>query len=89
MKVEGKRSIKKYVQVGTGSRARMYYEAICTTYKDTCDLVGFCDLSQTRMDYTNRVIQEEYGHAPVPTYLYTEVDRMIDETKPDACSSCV
>ena len=77
-------SIKKYVQVGTGSRARMYYEAICTTYKDTCDLVGFCDLSQTRMDYTNRVIQEEYGHAPVPTYLYTEFDRMIDETKPDA-----
>lgn len=77
-------SIKKYVQVGTGSRARMYYEALCTTYKDTCDLVGLCDLSQTRMDYTNRVIREEFGHAPVPTYLYTEFDRMIDETKPDA-----
>lgn len=77
-------SIKKYVQVGTGSRARMYYEAICTTFKDTCDLVGFCDLSQTRMDYANRVIQEEYGHDSVPTYLYTEFDRMIDETRPDA-----
>ncbi|MBS6953991.1 MAG: Gfo/Idh/MocA family oxidoreductase [Enterocloster asparagiformis] len=77
-------SMKKYVQVGTGSRARMYYEAICTTFKDTCDLVGFCDLSQTRMDYANRVIQEEYGHDSVPTYLYTEFDRMIDETRPDA-----
>ncbi|MCD7909094.1 MAG: Gfo/Idh/MocA family oxidoreductase [Clostridium sp.] len=77
-------SIKKYVQVGTGSRARMYYEAICTTFKDTCDLVAFCDLSQTRMDYANRVIQEAYGHDSVPTYLYTEFDRMIDETRPDA-----
>ena len=76
-------SVKKYVQVGTGSRARMYYEAICTTYKDTCELVGICDLSQTRMDYTNRIIKEELGHEPVPTYLYTEFDRMIDETKPD------
>ncbi len=76
-------SVKKYVQVGTGSRARMYYEAICTTFRDTCDLAGLCDLSQTRMDYTNKVIQEKYGHDPVPTYLYTEFDRMIDEIKPD------
>ena len=70
-------------QVGTGSRARMYYEAICSTFKDTCDIVGFCDLSQTRMNYANSVIEKEHGHAPVPTYHYTEFDTMIDETKPD------
>ena len=74
---------KRYAQVGTGGRARMYYEAICTTYKDTSELVGFCDLSQTRMDYTNKVIQEQYGYHEVPTYIYTEFDKMIEETKPD------
>ncbi len=73
----------RYAQVGTGGRARMYYEAICTTYKDTSELVGFCDLSQTRMDYTNEVIQRDYGAKPVPTYIYTEFDKMIEETKPD------
>ena len=74
---------KRYAQVGTGSRARMYYEAICSTFKDTCDIVGFCDLSQTRMNYANSIIEKEHGHAPVPTYHYTEFDKMIDETKPD------
>jgi predicted dehydrogenase len=73
----------RYAQVGTGGRARMYYEAITTTYKETSELVGFCDLSQTRMDYTNKVIQEDYGYHAVPTYNYTEFDKMIEETKPD------
>ena len=73
----------RYAQVGTGGRARMYYEAITTTYKDTSELVGFCDLSQARMDYTNKVIQEDYGYHAVPTYNYTEFDKMIEETKPD------
>ena len=81
--MEGTMVKKRYAQVGTGSRARMYYEAVCTTFKDTCDIVGFCDLSQTRMNYANKIIQEKCGHDPVPTYLYTEFDRMIDETKPD------
>ena len=32
---------KKYVQVGTGGRARMYYEAISTTYKDSAEMAAF------------------------------------------------
>ena len=74
---------KRYAQVGTGGRARMYYEAITTTYKDTSELVGFCDLSQTRMDFANKTIVEDYGYHAVPTYNYTEFDKMIEETKPD------
>ena len=31
---------KKYVQVGLGGRAR-FYEAIASTYHQTCELVGF------------------------------------------------
>ncbi len=74
---------KRYAQVGTGGRARMFYEAINTTFKDTSELVGICDLSQTRMDYTNKAITEKFGGKPVPTYIYTDFEKMIDETKPD------
>ena len=73
----------KYAQVGTGGRARMYYEALCSTYEDSCELVGFCDQSQTRMNYANRMIKEKFGHDPIPTYDYTDFDKMIEEQKPD------
>lgn len=72
-----------YAQVGIGGRARMYYEALCTEYADTSELVAFCDLSQTRMDYANRVIQDKLGKTPVPTYYYTDYDKMIREQRPD------
>ena len=61
----------------------MYYEAICKTYMDTSELVAFCDLSRTRMEYSNRAIEEEFGAPPVPMYDYTDFERMIDETRPD------
>jgi len=73
---------KRYAQVGTGGRARMYYEAIATTYKDSCELVGFCDQSQTRMDYSNATLQD-LGYHKVPTYEAASFEKMIDETKPD------
>lgn len=73
---------KRYVQVGTGGRARFFYEAVASTYKETSEMVGFCDLSQTRMDYANTLL-ERHGHEKVPTYHYTDFDRMLDELKPD------
>jgi len=72
----------KYAQVGVGGRAEMFYKAIHTTYKDTAELVAICDLSQTRMDYTNRQIVDKYEGTAMPTYKYTEFEKMIDETKP-------
>ncbi|GHV49228.1 dehydrogenase [Spirochaetia bacterium] len=75
---------KKYVQVGTGGRARMYYEAISTTYKDSAEMAAFCDISQTRMNYANKLLTEKYGVAPAKTYFYTEFETMLDEIKPDA-----
>lgn len=71
------------MQVGIGGRARFFYEAIASTYKETSEMVGFCDISQTRMDYGNKVLSENYGQKIVPTYLYTEFDNMLDEQKPD------
>ncbi len=67
---------KRFAIVGTGSRAGMYFEAICHTYRDNAELVALCDLSQTRMDWYNRRYQ-------LPTYLAADFDRMIRETKPD------
>lgn len=73
---------KKYVQIGMGGRARMFYEAIIKTYHESSELVAICDLSQTRMDYANRKITE-LGHNSLPTYNYLEYEKMLDEHKPD------
>ena len=73
---------KKYAQVGVGGRARFFYDSIVTTYKETSELVAFCDLSPTRMGYANRRIESK-GATAVPTYLHTEFEKMIKETKPD------
>ena len=74
---------KKYAQVGIGSRASIFYNALAGKYKGTCELVAFCDVSPTRMEYANKILNDKHGHAPVSMYLYTEFDKMIDETKPD------
>ena len=74
---------KKYVQVGTGGRARMFYGAIASTYKESAELAAFCDLSPTRMNYANKILTENYSAPAAKTYHYTEFDRMLDEVKPD------
>lgn len=73
---------KRYVQVGTGGRARMYYEAIATTYKDSADLLGFCDLSAVRMDWANATLKS-LGFHYVEEYLPHDFERMLAEQKPD------
>jgi predicted dehydrogenase len=74
---------QKYVVVGTGSRAGMFIKALTTTYRESCALVGLCDLNQTRMDWYNRRLVEEFNYAPCPTYRADQFDRMIAETQPD------
>ncbi len=73
----------RYAQVGLGGRARYFYSAVAETYQETSELVGFCDINQTRMDYANKTLQEKYDHAPVPTYGAEDFEKMILETKPD------
>lgn len=74
---------RRYAQVGVGGRARMYYEAITGKYHRTCELVGFCDVNQTRMDFANRVISTQFHAAKVPTYNFLEFEKMIVQEKPD------
>lgn len=74
---------KRYALVGTGSRARMFVDALTTTYRDVAELVAFCDLSQTRMDWYNHRLQTMAGLPPLPTYHAAEFDTMIADTHPD------
>ena len=74
---------RRYAIVGTGSRASMFVDAIARTYRETAELVGLCDLSQTRMDWHNGRLAAVAGAAPLPTYLADAFDRMVVETRPD------
>ncbi len=74
---------KKYVLVGTGGRAEFFYGAMVRDYRERCDLVAFCDTNQTRMDYSNKMLEEKYDYSKVNTYMAHEFDDMIATEKPD------
>jgi len=73
---------KTYALVGTGGRAQFFYLAVARDFKETSEMVAFCDVNQTRMNYANKLL-EEHGAKPVPTYKAEDFDRMIEEVKPD------
>ena len=73
---------KRFAHVGIGGRARMYYNAVATTYSETSELVAFCDINRTRMEYANEFIEEKLGYK-VPMYGADEFEKMIEEQKPD------
>ena len=75
-------SRKRYAIVGMGSRTGMFAEAILGKYRDRCELVGLCDLNQTRINYYNRRFQQQFGGAPVPSYRAGDFDSMVREQKP-------
>ncbi|KAJ4393556.1 hypothetical protein N0V93_002768 [Gnomoniopsis smithogilvyi] len=79
---DGRVAKKRYAMVGLGGRSSFYYTAIAQDYKETSEIVAFCDTNQTRMEYANSRI-ESLGHARVPTYLATDFDKMINSHKPD------
>lgn len=74
---------KKYVLVGTGGRAEFFYGAMAKDFKDNCQLLAFCDVNQTRMDYANRLLKEKYEHEEIDTYKAHEFEKMISDIKPD------
>lgn len=74
---------KRFVQVGVGGRARMYYSALAGTYKETSELVGFCDVNRTRMEYANQILRKEFDYHEVDMYGIDEFEKMILEKKPD------
>ena len=73
---------KRFAHVGIGGRARMYYNAIVDTFSETSELVAFCDINKTRMEYANEFVESKLGYK-VPMYGADEFEKMIEETKPD------
>ncbi|KAI1485032.1 hypothetical protein F5X96DRAFT_691442 [Biscogniauxia mediterranea] len=76
------RTKKRYALVGTGGRAIFFYTAITRDYSNTSCIVGICDTNQTRMNYANSKL-ESSGHGAVPTFIASDFEKMIKETKPD------
>jgi len=72
---------RKYVNVGVGSRSRMYLTAITKTFKDGNELVAICDTNQGRLETAARFVAAN-GAKP-KTYLAADFDRMVKELKPD------
>ncbi|WP_127579593.1 Gfo/Idh/MocA family protein [Paenibacillus koleovorans] len=76
-------SKKRIVLVGCGIRAKFFYSAMVTEFESTVELAAICDINQTRMDFTNRVLVEECGYHAVPTYKPHEFEEMIRREKAD------
>ncbi|TXK72772.1 Gfo/Idh/MocA family protein [Paenibacillus sp. N3.4] len=74
---------KRYAIVGTGGRAEFFYGAMVTDFKETSELVAICDINQTRMDFTNRLLVDKYDYHAVPTYKADQFENMIKTEKPD------
>lgn len=79
----------KYAAVGTGGRIPMFIDPIADTYRESAELVGLCDLSETRRTWHQRRLVEAYGGTPVPTYAAEDFDRMLREQRPDTVIVCV
>ena len=76
-------NLTRYALVGAGARSFMFSEALLKIYKQTCSLVGICDVNQQRMDFHNQEYIRKYGAQPVPTWLARDFDHMVEQEKPD------
>ncbi len=74
---------KRYVHVGIGGRARMWYGALATTYKDTCDLTALCDINRTRLELGRKILTQDLGYHDVNLYGADEFEKMLETEKPD------
>ncbi|MGH7996649.1 MAG: Gfo/Idh/MocA family protein [Opitutaceae bacterium] len=75
-------SKKRFALVGTGIRSQYYVDSL-VSFRDSSELVAFCDLSPTRMAYANRRLAGALGYHAVPTYAADQFERMIQEQRPE------
>lgn len=73
----------RYALIGTGHRAIFFYGSLARDYRETTELVAFCDTNRIRMDYANRQLTERFDHPAIPAYKAEQFDDMIRREKPD------
>jgi predicted dehydrogenase len=73
---------RRFVNVGLGSRSRMYLGALTKTFREGNELVGLCDINPGRLELAAKTVAAE-GVQP-RTFLAADFDRMLAELKPDA-----
>ena len=74
---------KRFVQVGVGGRARFFYENLAQTYRDTSEIVAFCDINPARLEYARKNLMKNFDYPEVNLYTSYEFDKMIEQEKPD------
>jgi hypothetical protein len=55
----------------------MYTRALLGDYADRAELVGYCDVNQTRMDHWNAHYAHALSTRPVPTFKAEQFDQML------------
>ncbi|MBL9204685.1 MAG: Gfo/Idh/MocA family oxidoreductase [Opitutaceae bacterium] len=65
--------------VGVGHRATRFIDELASS--KSADLVGFCDISATRMAAHNRWLVEKHGHPAVATFGADQFEEMIRSTR--------
>lgn len=73
----------RYAVVETGSRCKMFLNAIYKLFPESCRLVGLCDINPTRLQVANDELAQAYETEPVPMYGVDEFERMIRDQQVD------
>lgn len=79
---------KKFVAVGTGGRIPMFINPIVRDYSESCELLGLCDISQTRMEFHRDRLKQLGQQSEPKLYPAADFDRMLQELKPDVVIVC-
>ncbi|MGS2644463.1 Gfo/Idh/MocA family oxidoreductase [Streptosporangium sp. LJ11] len=74
---------RRYAFVGTGSRARMYLEALLGPYADVGYPVAFCDTNEVRMAYYDRLVAEARPDLRISHHPADRFGRMLTRERPD------
>jgi predicted dehydrogenase len=73
---------RRYVLVGTGSRARTFQRAIQSSYRNSAEMVGLCDNNAGRLELARQ--RSKTFDSPIPPgYPASAFELMIRETNPD------
>src|SRR6185503_4997719 len=73
---------RRFVNVGVGSRSRMYLTALTQTFREGNELVGVCDTNPGRLELAAQIAAA--AGTTVQRYLAADFSKMLSELKPDA-----